>query len=108
MARARWLIRQTGQTGLDSRIHSVSTGWPTFYADHPSGTRFFGFDSDNRHNQALTGGVLENNTTWIKGQHSMQFGGKIRKEWNNVRELQQAQGSHNFGCAWTALYNPDG
>ena len=82
------------------------TGWPTFYAD-PSGSTFFGFDSDNRHNQALTGGVIENNTTWIKGQHSMQFGGKIRKEWNNVRELQQAQGSHNFGAAWTALYSPE-
>jgi hypothetical protein len=81
------------------------TGWPTFYAD-PSGTTYFGWDSDNRHNQALTGGVAENNSTWIKGKHTIQFGGKVRKEWNNVRELQQTQGSHNFGGPWTSLYDP--
>jgi hypothetical protein len=81
------------------------TGWPTFYAD-PSGPTFFGWDSDNRHNQALTGGVIEDHVTWVKGQHSIQFGGKARKEWNNVRELQQAQGSHNFGGSWTSLYDP--
>jgi hypothetical protein len=82
------------------------TGWPTFYAD-PSGPTFFGWDSDNHHNQALTGGLLENHTTWNKGTHIIQFGGKLRKEWNNVRELQQAQGSHNFGGSWTSLYSPD-
>jgi hypothetical protein len=80
------------------------TGWPTFYAD-PAGPTFFGWDSDNRSNQALTGGVLENNATWNKGGHTIQFGGKVRKEWNNVRELQQAQGSHNFGGSWTSLYS---
>jgi hypothetical protein len=80
------------------------TGWPTFYAD-PSGPTFFGWDSDNHSNQALTGGVLEDNVTWNKGQHTIQFGGKARKEWNNVRELQQAQGSHNFGGSWTSLYS---
>lgn len=80
------------------------TGWPTFYAD-PSGPTFFGWDSDNRSNQALTGGVLEDNATWNKGTHTIQFGGKMRKEWNNVRELQQAQGSHNFGGSWTSLWS---
>jgi carboxypeptidase family protein len=75
------------------------TGWPTFYAGD------YAFDSDNHHNQALTGGVLENNTTWNKGAHTIQFGGKIRKEWNNVRELQQAQGSHDFAGPWTSLYD---
>ncbi len=75
------------------------TGWPTFYAGN------FAFDSDNHHNQALTSGVIENNTTWNKGTHTIQFGGKIRKEWNNVRELQQAQGSHTFGGSWTSLYD---
>ncbi len=81
------------------------TGWPTFYAD-PSGPTFFGWDSDNRQNQALTGSTIENNTTWNKGRHTAQFGGKVRKEWNNVRELQQAQGSHSFGGPWTSLYDP--
>ena len=82
-----------------------ATGWPTFYAD-PSGTTYFEWDADNRHNQALTAGVIENNSTWIKGKHAVQFGGKVRKEWNNIRELQQAQGSHDFGGPWTSLYDP--
>jgi hypothetical protein len=79
------------------------TGWPTFYAY--SGPTYFGFDSDNRKDEALTAGVIENNTTWNKGKHTIQFGGKVRKEWNNIRELQQAQGSHDFGGPWTSLYD---
>jgi hypothetical protein len=82
------------------------TGWPTFYAD-PSVTTFFGWDSDNRHNQALTGVTIENHMSWNKGRHVVQFGGKFHREWNNVRELQQAQGSHNFGGPWTSLYDTD-
>ena len=81
------------------------TGWPTFYAY--SGPTYFGWDSDNRKDEALTGIVLEENISWTKGNHEIQFGGKIRKEYNNVRELQQAQGSHNFGGEWTALWSPD-
>lgn len=81
------------------------TGWPTFYAY--SGPTYFGFDSDNRKDEALTAGVIENHTTWNKGKHTIQFGGKFRKEWNNVRELQQAQGSHEFDGAWTSLYSAD-
>lgn len=77
-----------------------ATGWPTIYDDK------FGWDSDNRHDQALTGGVIEDNVTWNKGTHTIHFGGKYRREWNNIRELQQAQGSHNFRSNWTALYSP--
>jgi hypothetical protein len=79
-------------------------GWPTMYAI--SGDAEFGWDADNRKDEALTGGVLENNTTWYKGKHTVQFGGKLRMEWNNVRELQQAQGSHDFAGPWTSLYSP--
>jgi hypothetical protein len=78
-----------------------ATGWPTFYTDT------FGWDVDNRHNQALTGGIIENNTTWNKGKHVVQFGGRLRREWNNVRELQQAQGNHEFNGPWTSLYSAD-
>jgi hypothetical protein len=77
------------------------TGWPTISSSDP-----FGWDSDNRHNQHLTGYVAEPNFTWIRGKHSFKWGGKVRFEYNNVRELQQAQGSHTFGNAWTANYNP--
>jgi carboxypeptidase family protein len=79
-------------------------GWPTMYA--VSGDAEFGWDADNRKDEALTGGVLENNTTWYRGKHTVQFGGKLRMEWNNVRELQQAQGSHDFAGPWTSLYSP--
>ena len=71
-----------------------------------SGDAEFGWDSDNRKDEALTAGVLENNTSWYKGKHTVQFGGKLRMEWNNVRELQQAQGSHDFAGPWTSLYSP--
>ncbi|MFN0086454.1 MAG: TonB-dependent receptor domain-containing protein [Blastocatellia bacterium] len=76
-------------------------GWPSLYDD------YFGWDSDNRKDEALTGGVIENNVTWNKGAHAIQFGGKYRREWNNIAELQQAQGSHDFDGSWTALYSPN-
>lgn len=79
-------------------------GWPSLFGT--SGDAEFGWDADNRKDEALTGGVIENNTTWYKGRHTVQFGGKLRKEWNNVRELQQSQGSHDFAGPWTSLYSP--
>lgn len=77
------------------------TGWPTISASGP-----FGWDADNRHNQHLTAFVVEDNVTRIAGTHNLTFGVKLRREENNVRELQQAQGSHTFGNAWTAQYDP--
>jgi hypothetical protein len=80
------------------------TGWPTLYA---SGAYPWGYwDSDNRGDQQLTAVIGEDNATWIKGKHTFQFGGKYRPEQNNVRELQQAQGSHNWGGEWTSLWDP--
>ena len=35
----------------------------------------------------------------------MKFGGKVRFEYDNIRESQQAQGSHDFSPNWTALYD---
>jgi hypothetical protein len=32
----------------------------------------------------------------VKGKHTLKFGFKGRKEFNNVEELQQAEGSHDF------------
>ena len=40
-----------------------------------------------------------------RGKHTLQFGGKFRKEGDNVRELQQSQGSHEFDAAWTGLFS---
>ncbi|MBI2685853.1 MAG: carboxypeptidase regulatory-like domain-containing protein [Acidobacteria bacterium] len=76
-------------------------GWPSLgVGDDP-----FYWDADNRKDEALTAWVIEDNLTLVKGRHNMQFGGKIRREYNNVRELQQSQGSHEFGGDWTALYS---
>jgi hypothetical protein len=77
-----------------------TTGWPTFCTDE------FCWDADNRKDERLTNHGGESNTTWIKGRHSIKFGGKVRYEYNNIRELQQSQGSHTFGGAWTANYDP--
>lgn len=81
------------------------TGWPTICAEGP----FFYFgcwDGDNRKDENLTAHQLENNVTWIKGKHTVKVGGKLRYEYNNIRELQQAQGSHDFYNDWTARYDP--
>ena len=83
-----------------------ATGWPTFYTYEASYNGFFGWDSDNLHDQHLTTLDFEDNVTWIKGKHSMKFGGKFRPEYNNIRENQQAQGSNTFATDWTALYDP--
>jgi len=81
------------------------TGWPTICMD--SNFLYWGcWDADNRHNQHLTAYELDDNVTWVRGRHSIKFGFKGRREYNNVRELQQAQGSHHFGSDWTALFDP--
>lgn len=77
-----------------------ASGWPTL------GAGIFAWDSDNKKDERLTAHGLENNTTWITGKHTVKFGGKLRFEYNNIRELQQSQGSHSFGNAWTANYDP--
>jgi hypothetical protein len=88
--------------GLPNPFGTV--GWPTICTEGP----FFYFgcwDGDNRKDEMLTAHQLENGVTWIKGKHTVKFGGKARYEYNNIRELQQAQGSHDFYSDWTALYD---
>lgn len=75
-------------------------GWPSLGASPAS------YSNDNIKNNHLTGYSFEDNLTWVTGRHTFKMGGKIRYEQNNVRELQQAQGSHTFGPGWTALYDP--
>ncbi len=83
------------------------TGWPTLCgADGFMFRRWGCWDGDNRKDENLTSYQIDENVTWIKGKHSMQFGAKLRQEYNNIRELQQAQGSHSFGGAWTAQFDP--
>jgi hypothetical protein len=79
-------------------------GWPTITA----GSDPWSWDSDNHKDQNLTAYQIEDNLTWVKGKHSIQFGGSIRREENNVRELQQAQGSDTFGGDWTSQFDPVG
>ena len=92
----------SAQLGLPNPFGT--NGWPTICAGSFSSC----WDSDNPKDQNLTAYHVEDNMTWIRGKHSMTFGGRIRRENNNVRELQQAQGSHDFAEAWTALYDPSG
>ena len=77
-----------------------ATGWPTMYTVEASGA-CFGWDSDNVHNQNLTSETIDDNVTWNRGKHTIQFGFRGRREQNNVRENQQAQGSHEWDPAYT-------
>jgi hypothetical protein len=78
------------------------TGWPTLC---PGGI-WDCWDGDNRNDQNLTNYTIDNNVTWVRGRHSVKLGGKFRQEYNNIRELQQAQGSHDFGGEWTSQWDP--
>ncbi len=81
-------------------------GWPTVYTDAYNFLYYGGWDGDNNHHQNLTAFEIDDGVTWIKGKHTLKFGFKGRKEYNNVEELQQAEGSHGFYANWTALYDP--
>jgi hypothetical protein len=81
-----------------------TNGWPTICAGNFNSC----WDADNVKDQNLTAYHVEDNLTLIRGKHSMVFGGRVRRENNNVRELQQSQGSHDFAEAWTALYDAAG
>jgi hypothetical protein len=81
-------------------------GWPTIYTSDSQFLYGGGWDADNFKDQNMTQFQLEDNVTWIKGKHTMQFGFRGRSEYNNVREMQQAQGSHSFYGDWTQLYDP--
>ncbi len=87
------------------------TGWPTVYAagsGDPFGNMLYygGWDGDNNHHQNLTSYQIDDSVTWVKGKHTVKFGFKGRQEYNNIEELQQAEGSHSFYGDWTALYDP--
>ena len=84
------------------------TGWPTLYTEEASlgSAAYFGWDSDNNHLQHLTSETIEDNVTWTRGKHTVQFGFRGRKEQNDVAELQQAQGSHNWGPSYTTDWSP--
>ncbi|MEO8660149.1 MAG: TonB-dependent receptor [Bryobacteraceae bacterium] len=83
-----------------------ATGWPSIYTSDSQFLYYGGWDADNFKDQAMTQFQLEDNVTWVKGKHTMQFGFRGRTEANNVREMQQAQGSHSFYGDWTQLYDP--
>ena len=82
------------------------TGWPTVYTDAYNLLYYGGWDGDNLHNQNLTAFEINDDATWVKGKHTVKFGFQGRQEYNNVRELQQAEGSHSFYANWTSLYDP--
>lgn len=83
-----------------------ATGWPTIYTSDSQFLYYGGWDAGNPKDQNLTQYQLDDNVTWVKGKHTMQMGGRFRIEQNNVREMQQAQGSHSFYGDWTGLYDP--
>lgn len=90
------------QLGLPNPFNVL--GWPTISAGFPGNE----WDADNKKDQNFTQFQIDEHLTVIKGRHTFIFGGRYRREHNDVQELQQAQGSHSFGSAWTSLYDPIG
>ena len=84
------------------------TGWPTVCTDAYNMLYYGCWDGDNKKGQQMTQYQINENLTWIKGKHTFKFGFKGRQEYNNIVELQQAQGSDAFYGGWTALYDPVG
>ncbi|HJZ96192.1 MAG TPA: TonB-dependent receptor [Candidatus Solibacter sp.] len=87
------------------------TGWPTVYfagyGDPAANMLYYGgWDGDNNHHQNLTSYQIDEGITWVKGKHTIKAGFRGRQEYNNVAELQQAEGSHSFYADWTQLYDP--
>ncbi len=82
-----------------------ATGWPTVYTDAYNMFYGGGWDGDNRKDQQLTQYQIDDSVTWVKGKHTFKFGFKGRQEYNNVQELQQAQGSETFDSPWTGQYD---
>jgi hypothetical protein len=79
-------------------------GWPTIGMGN--NMLYYGYwDNDNHKAQHMTQYQIDDNVTWVKGKHTFKFGFKGRSEYNNVEELQQAQGSNSFGANWTGLYS---
>jgi hypothetical protein len=83
-------------------------GWPTICTDAYALMYYGCWDGDNRKDQNLTAFQIDDNVTWVKGRHTVKFGGNGRKEFNNVRELQQTEGSHALYSDWTAQFDPVG
>jgi Carboxypeptidase regulatory-like domain/TonB dependent receptor len=82
-----------------------STGWPTVGMGAYNMFYYGYWDGDNRKEQQLTQYQLDDNVTWVKGKHTFKFGFKGRREFNNVEELQQEQGSDSFTGNWTGQYD---
>jgi hypothetical protein len=85
-----------------------ASGWPSIYTSDWWFLYGGGWDAGNPKDQNQTQFQIEDNVTWIKGKHTVQFGFRARQEQSNVREMQQAQGSHSFGSDWTANFDPAG
>ncbi len=82
------------------------SGWPTMYSHSDNDwSTYFSWDADNRKDEMLTSYIFQPNFTWVTGAHTIMFGGQYRQELNNIRELQQAMGEHDFGPEWTSQYD---
>jgi len=83
-----------------------ATGWPTICISESAFMYYGCWDADNPQDQNLTAYQVEDNITWVKGKHTIKAGFKGRQEYNNVRELQQTQGSHSLYGDWTQQFDP--
>ena len=83
-----------------------ANGWPSIYTGDSQFLYYGGLDADNFKDQNMTQFQFEDNVTWIKGKHTVQFGFRGRTEQNNVREMQRPRAATLSTTTWTSLYDP--
>jgi Carboxypeptidase regulatory-like domain len=88
-------ISNLGLTGLDLSDHPAAGAFPIFnFSDDPGNYSPIGRDKDGiTKSQTIQ---FADNLTWIKGRHTMKFGGDIRRV--RYQDLESFGGADDFGA----------
>lgn len=91
--------QELGIPGVNEAVPPFSGGLP---AIRPAGFAFLGANTPIPSISVNTNYQLNNNTTWIRGKHSVKFGGQIIRRHLNFFESQDpARGFFNFNAEFT-------
>jgi hypothetical protein len=77
-----------------------ASGWPTLCLN------IYCWDNNNPQWNNFNDFNINEDLTWIHGNHTVSFGGLWHQEADDIEQLQQAQGSDYWSGEWTSLYEP--